>query len=281
MGDTYTTTPVTGTPSEDSDSGTGGTSSGGGTLVRSEGFFGDDMGWTDEEKADYLESTRTVRIPVEYDNYERIPTTILSKDLVDDIPTGMTFLKIPQFAVSNPTESKLDQLPHGRTSYILEVIKDIDEEGVHKVWYPLFEGSYPSMKYFTGTGATLGSSIMPSEEAYSTEVQAPSMIGGVIGDFTYNRSESESMQERFGAPTGTTTESLVKATIDEMVIEILTTTIQYGHTFHKLKEGDLSVDKLSNPIFADEDDQGIAATASQSRTQVPDEEPGYGGGGYD
>jgi hypothetical protein len=288
MGEHTTYTTATVYANGDSDSSTGGSSSGGGTMVvKGTEFFGAD--WTDEEKAAWLESTRRISHLPEYDNYARIPTTIMSKDLVEDIPTGMAFLKIPQFSMSNPTESKLDQLPRGRTSYILEVIKDIDEENVHKVWYPLFEGSYPSMKFFTGTGATLGSSIMPEGEydpatgegAYSTEVQAPSMLGGVIGDFTYNRSESDSMQERFGAPTGTTTEALIKDAIDDMVIEILTTTIQYGHTFHKLKEGDLSEDRLSNPIFTDEEEQGVAPAASLSIAQRMDTDPELPGAGGD
>ena len=278
---------IGGTPTRDSDSGTGGSggSGGGGTIVRSEGFFGAD--WTEEEQADYLESTRRIGPPREFDNYERIPIRVLDSNLVIDSPAenaryAMTYLKNTQFLMANPTDAKVALLPDGRSSYYLEVIKDdIDTSKVFKLYYPLHQARHPGMKFFRGTGQVLASSYTEESlevditggegaerEFYDLMEEKASKVGGIISDFNYDLQEELAMQERFGAPGGSTIEGMISSTIDAMAIEILTSTIRYGHTFHKLKEGELSEDRLSNPIFTDEEDQGVAPSATISATDL-------------
>jgi hypothetical protein len=224
-------------------------------------------GHSDVDASGILDVTITESIPIGFsDSSYWVDTTNSRYDA--------RYIMYPKFVMGSMSDVNLAALPSGRVTYMRQSIKDIDPDNgkYYKLYYPVFEGMEPvatelyggkTLEYGRSSDGGYGSGdpddpATPIDESDPSGTQAALkeiIYDGTLGNFKYSSTETAALKARFGAPDGYTIGRYIKESIDAMVIEILTTTIGYGHTFSKIKEGEFEKEDLYPAIFGEEEDQ--------------------------
>lgn len=243
------------------------------TKTKASDVFGEDwQSILDELRGDPFDRSEKVELPgATYSNIESVPIQISAADWVLNTANERyqsKYILRPKFTVADPTQARMDKLPAGTATYYRESVQDIDaEEDIwYKLYYPLSDGMHPSFELVSRTSTNLASSdtsdyIEEHGNESNTMNQKISKVGGFVSDFRYSIGESAAMQKKFGCPVDTI-ESYINSVVDEMTLELLTTSVKYGYTFRKIFEGDLDISQASHSIFGDEIVENITVDSS-------------------